>query len=245
MLTVRVGKAKMGRRQNKRQTVLICTSMLVLVVVLITVVLQKYSDSFTADWRRSLSEGFSISRQTSKPTSKPSAGSCVTEKNCPGDHFSFLIRSGAANVVPPKICIQNNLVLGGVINNAGYGINVVILNGKTGEVIKTGHFDMYSGKVKPLIELLKSIEKGSIVLMASYDEPSSKLTEDARKLIAELGSSVVQSLGFRDNWVFVGGKGATVKSNFEKYLKNDNMKNKYENWPELIELTGCIPKYLD
>lgn len=23
------------------------------------------------------------------------------------------------------------------------------------------------------------------------------------------------------------------------------MKNKYENWPELIELTGCIPKYLD
>uniref|UniRef100_A0A4W6BPM5 ILEI/PANDER domain-containing protein n=1 Tax=Lates calcarifer TaxID=8187 RepID=A0A4W6BPM5_LATCA len=226
--------------------VLICTSMLVLVVVLITVVLQKYSDSFTgttflmnqvfivlltcsfkaalcdfnisltpvfpADWRRSLSE----------------------EKNCPGDHFSFLIRSGAANVVPPKI----------FINNAGYGINVVILNGKTGEVIKTGHFDMYSG-MKPLIELLKSIEKGSIVLMASYDEPSSKLTEDARKLIAELGSSVVQSLGFRDNWVFVGGKGATVKSNFEKYLKNDNMKNKYENWPELIELTGCIPKYLD
>uniref|UniRef100_A0A4W6BKV2 ILEI/PANDER domain-containing protein n=1 Tax=Lates calcarifer TaxID=8187 RepID=A0A4W6BKV2_LATCA len=171
--------------------------------------------------------------------------STADSKNCPGDHFSFLIRSGAANVVPPKICIQNNLVLGGVINNAGYGINVVILNGKTGEVIKTGHFDMYSGKVKPLIELLKSIEKGSIVLMASYDEPSSKLTEDARKLIAELGSSVVQSLGFRDNWVFVGGKGATVKSNFEKYLKNDNMKNKYENWPELIELTGCIPKYLD
>uniref|UniRef100_A0A4W6BKD6 ILEI/PANDER domain-containing protein n=1 Tax=Lates calcarifer TaxID=8187 RepID=A0A4W6BKD6_LATCA len=241
--------------------------MLVLVVVLITVVLQKYSDSFTgttflmnqvfivlltcsfkaalcdfnisltpvfpADWRRSLSEGFSISRQTSKPTSKPS------------DHFSFLIRSGAANVVfPPELILLFRNIGNFFINNAGYGINVVILNGKTGEVIKTGHFDMYSG-MKPLIELLKSIEKGSIVLMASYDEPSSKLTEDARKLIAELGSSVVQSLGFRDNWVFVGGKGATVKSNFEKYLKNDNMKNKYENWPELIELTGCIPKYLD
>uniref|UniRef100_A0A4W6BSJ8 ILEI/PANDER domain-containing protein n=1 Tax=Lates calcarifer TaxID=8187 RepID=A0A4W6BSJ8_LATCA len=209
--------------------VLICTSMLVLVVVLITVVLQKYSDSFTGTTFL-MNQVFIVLLTCSFKAALCDFNISLTPKNCPGDHFSFLIRSGAANVVPPKICIQNNLVLGGVINNAGYGINVVILNGE---------------KVKPLIELLKSIEKGSIVLMASYDEPSSKLTEDARKLIAELGSSVVQSLGFRDNWVFVGGKGATVKSNFEKYLKNDNMKNKYENWPELIELTGCIPKYLD
>lgn len=43
-----------------------------------------------------------------------------------------------------------------------------------------------------------------------------RLNEDARKLIAELGSSSVKSLGFRDNWVFVGGKGASVQNNFEK-----------------------------
>eukprot|EP00064_Thunnus_orientalis_P019653 superscaffoldBa00005014_g19779 len=72
-----------------------------------------------------------------------------------------------------------------------------------------------------------------------------ELNEDARKLIAELGSSAVQSLGFRDNWVFVGGKGAAVKSNFEKHLKNDKVKNKYESWPELIQLQGCIPRYLE
>ncbi|KAM7415397.1 hypothetical protein PAMA_019970 [Pampus argenteus] len=151
-----------------------------------------------------------------------------SQTKCPEHHFSFFIQSGAASVVAPKICVENNLVLGSVKNNAGQGINVVIIN-----------------DVKPLIELLKSIEKGAIVLMASYDDPSSKLTEEARKLIAELGSSMVQSLRFRDNWVFVGGKGATVKSAFEKHLKNDNAKNKYQNWPELIELQGCIPKYLE
>ncbi|XP_042372451.1 protein FAM3C-like, partial [Plectropomus leopardus] len=72
-----------------------------------------------------------------------------------------------------------------------------------------------------------------------------RLDEDARRLISDLGSSSVKSLGFRDNWVFVGGKGASVQNNFEKYLKNDNTKNKYENWPELIDLQGCIPKYLE
>lgn len=167
------------------------------------------------------------------------------KRNCPSDHFSFFIQSGAANVVGPKVCIQNKLVLGTALNNAGVGINVVIINGKTGEVTKTDHFDMYSGDVKPLIEFLQSIEHGSVVLMASFDEPSSKLSKDARDLIAELGSSAVQSLSFRDNWLFVGGKGASVKSNFEKHIKNDNKINKYENWPELIQLQGCIPKYLE
>ncbi|KAG7231603.1 hypothetical protein INR49_010998 [Caranx melampygus] len=100
-------------------------------------------------------------------------------------------------------------------------------------------------EVQPLVEVLKSIEKGSIVLMASFDDPSTKLNEEARKLIAELGSSDITTLGFRDNWVFVGGKGAEGKSSFEKTMKNDNAKNKYENWPELIDLQGCIPKYLD
>ncbi|XP_039663751.1 protein FAM3C [Perca fluviatilis] len=166
-------------------------------------------------------------------------------RDCPEDHFSFYVRSGAANVVAPKICLRNKLVLGSVLNNAGPGINIVTIHGKTGDVLKTAHFDMYSGNVKPLVEFLKSIETGSVVLMASYDDPSTKLDEEARKLIAELGSLSVKSLGFRDNWVFVGGKGASVHSNFEKYQKNEKTKNKYENWPELIEIQGCIPKYLD
>ena len=43
-----------------------------------------------------------------------------------------------------------------------------------------------------------------------------RLTAEARKLIAELGSSHVDSIGYRDSWAFVGGKGASVKSRFEK-----------------------------
>ncbi|XP_042266778.1 protein FAM3C-like [Thunnus maccoyii] len=242
MLTVRIGNTKMARRQNYRR-VLQCVLVLVPAVIFITVMLQKYSNPFTAEWTRALSGGLDASR--TRAPSKQSVGSCSPKRECPEDHFSFFIQSGAANVVGPKICVENNLALGTVKNNAGFGINIVIINGKTGEVMKTDHFNMYSGDVEPLIELLKSIEKGSIVLMASYDEPSSKLNEDARKLIAELGSAAVQSLGFRDNWVFVGGKGAAVKSNFEKHLKNDKVKNKYESWPELIQLQGCIPRYLE
>ncbi|XP_071317596.1 protein FAM3C isoform X2 [Trachinotus anak] len=235
----------MARRQNFRQRVVLSLLVLVPVVIFIAFVLQKDSISFIAEMRRDLSEGSNRSGQIPKVPSKPSGSSCVMEKTCEEDHFSFLIQSGAANVMAPKICVQNKLALGTIRNNAGNGLNIVILNGKTGEVIKTGHFDMYNGEVEPLIEMLKSVETGSIVLMATFDDPSTKLNDEARTLIAELGSSQVKSLGFRDNWVFVGGKGAAVKSNFEKYIKNDNAKNKYDNWPELIEMQGCIPKYLE
>ncbi|TKS72915.1 Protein FAM3C [Collichthys lucidus] len=151
---------------------------------------------------------------------------CNTKVECPEESYGFYIQSGAANVMPPKICLQNKPVLGMILNNAGIGINIVIVN-----------------DVQPLIDFLKSIDKGSVVLIATYDEPASKLNDEARKLMAELGSTAVQSLRFRDSWVFVGGRGAAVDSSFEKHVKNDPANNKYENWPELIELHGCIPRY--
>ncbi|XP_068169514.1 protein FAM3C isoform X2 [Antennarius striatus] len=227
----------MPRRQKYKKWGSQCLLILIPLLIVITLMLQRYNNS--------LNEFLNIFRESSDMQMKQSDGPCKVKLSCPEDQFSFFIQSGAANVVPPKVCLQNELVLGSALNNAGFGINIVLINGKTAEVTKTNHFDMYSGEVKPLIEFLQSIEDGSVVLMVSYDEPSSKLTEEARKLISELGSSVVHSLSFRDNWVFVGGKGAVMKSNFEKHIKNDHNNNKYENWPELIDLQGCIPKYLE
>ncbi|XP_027131609.1 protein FAM3C [Larimichthys crocea] len=231
----------MARRQNFRK-VWQCMLLLVPVILFITFMLQDNSNEiFSAEWRRAIISRFDS--QSTKTLPKQSAAMCNTKVECPEETYGFYIQSGAANVMPPKICLQNKPVLGMVLNNAGIGINIVIVNGKTGEAIKTGHFNMFTGEVQPLIDFLKSIDKGSVVLIATYDEPASKLNDEARKLMAELGSTAIQSLRFRDSWVFVGGKGAAVDSSFEKHVKNDPANNKYENWPELIELHGCIPKY--
>ncbi|XP_075003031.1 protein FAM3C isoform X3 [Calonectris borealis] len=161
-------------------------------------------------------------------STKPPRYKCGISKACPEKHFAFKMASGAANVVGPKICVEDNVLMSGVKNNVGRGINVALVN-----------------DVAPFIEFLKSIQDGTIVLMGTYDDGATKLNEEARKLISELGSTSITNLGFRDNWVFCGGKGIKTKSPFEQHIKNNKDTNKYEGWPEVVEMEGCIPQKQD
>ncbi|XP_023200024.1 protein FAM3C-like [Xiphophorus maculatus] len=239
MFSFRVGKNNIGSQCNVIRWFLQALTFFIMLLFIVVIFLKLYNDQNITD----ITKNALSSSQTSKLGSN-AEGPCSRKNVCPGNHISFFVQSGAANVVPPKICVNNKLALGTVLNNADTGINIVVVNGKSGDVLKTDHYNMYSGEVEPLIEFLKNIEVGSVVLMAVFDEGSRRLNEEARTLIADLGSSVIHSLGYRDNWVFVGGKGTTGKSNFEKHMKSDDSKNKYENWPEMVEMEGCIPKYV-
>ncbi|KAJ8783066.1 hypothetical protein J1605_009674 [Eschrichtius robustus] len=161
-------------------------------------------------------------------STKPPRYKCGISKACPEKHFAFKMASGAANVVGPKICLEDNVLMSGVKNNVGRGINVALVN-----------------DVAPFIEFLKAIQDGTIVLMGTYDDGATKLNDEARQLIAELGSTSITHLGFRDNWVFCGGKGIKTKSPFEQHIKNNKDTNKYEGWPEVVEMEGCIPQKQD
>nr|XP_004548364.2 protein FAM3C [Maylandia zebra]XP_004548365.2 protein FAM3C [Maylandia zebra] len=178
-------------------------------------------------------------------STKPVRYKCGLSKACSAGHFAFKMASGAASVVGPRICLEDKVVMSGVKNNVGRGINIALVNGRTGEVVKTEYFDMWAGDVAPLIKFLNEIEDGTVVMMASFDDSATKLNDEARKLIADLGSSAINNLGFRDNWIFVGGKGIKTKSPFEQHIKNSAETNKFEGWPEVLEMEGCIPQRQD
>ncbi|XP_077400375.1 protein FAM3C isoform X4 [Vanacampus margaritifer] len=178
-------------------------------------------------------------------SAKPVGNKCELSKACPIGHFAFKMASGAASVVGPKICLEDKMLMSAVKNNVGRGINIALVNGKTGELNKTDFFDMWTGNVASLIQFLKGIEEGTVVMMASFDDPSTKLNDEARKLIADLGSTAIKNLGFRDNWIFVGGKGIKTKSPFEQHIKNSADANKFDGWPDVLEMEGCVPRKED
>lgn len=188
-----------------------------------------------------LSKIFERSFPTDAVTVKPVKVKCGLVRDCPTGHLAFKMASGAASVVGPRICLEDKILMSSVKNNVGRGINIALVNGKTGELLKTASFDMWAGEVAPLIEFLKKIEDGTVVMMASFDDPATKLNDEARKLIADLGSTTITQVAFRDNWIFVGGKGIKTKSPFEQHIKNNADTNKFDGFPEVLEMEGCIP----
>ncbi|XP_073500745.1 protein FAM3D isoform X2 [Phyllobates terribilis] len=151
-----------------------------------------------------------------KESQKKMLKKCGNDKECPPNYFAFKIISGAANVVGPSICLENTMLMSNVKNNVGAGLNIALVNASTIELIKTGHFNMYSGDVNNLHEFLKPVKDGTLILMASFDDPATKLDDKARDLLTSYGSSYAKKLGFRDSWTFVGGKGLKNKSPFEQ-----------------------------
>ncbi|XP_044157325.1 protein FAM3D [Bufo gargarizans] len=170
---------------------------------------------------------------------------CGNDHECPENYFAFKVISGAANVVGPSICLEDKMLMSSVKNNIGRGLNIALVNASTTELLKTGHFDMYSGDVKEVLKFLEPVKEGTLIFIASFDDPGTKLNDKARDLFTSYGSSFAKKLGFRDSWTFVGGKGLRNKSPFEQHIKNDKENNKYDGWPEVLEISGCIPRKMD
>ncbi|XP_031719765.1 protein FAM3C isoform X2 [Anarrhichthys ocellatus] len=167
---------------------------------------------------------------------------CSLTRVCPSDHFSLRISSGAANVIGPKICFDGEIIMSYAMNNVGPGLNIVVVNGKNGTVEKFGYLNMINGNTEDILAYLKEIKPGMMVLVASFDDLSPKMTDDIREVFVGMGSTLIKSVKRRDSWVFAGRAGTENKSLFEKQTVNDDKTNIYEGWPEMVEMGGCIPR---
>ncbi|XP_012517470.1 PREDICTED: protein FAM3A isoform X1 [Propithecus coquereli] len=141
---------------------------------------------------------------------------CGLPQPCPEEHLAFRMVSGAANVIGPKICLEDKMLMSSVKDNVGRGLNIALVNGVSGELIEARAFDMWAGDVNDLLKFIRPLHEGTLVFVASYDDPATKMNEETRKLFGELGSRNAKELAFRDSWVFVGAKGVQNKSPFEQ-----------------------------
>ncbi|XP_021107982.1 protein FAM3A isoform X1 [Heterocephalus glaber] len=142
---------------------------------------------------------------------------CGLPQPCPEEHLAFRMVSGAANVIGPKICLEDKMLMSSVKDNVGRGLNIALVNGVSGELIEARAFDMWAGDVNNLLKFIRPLHEGTLVFVASYDDPATKMNEETRKLFSELGSRNAKELAFRDSWVFVGAKGVQNKSPFEQW----------------------------
>uniref|UniRef100_A0ACB8FPQ0 Protein fam3c n=1 Tax=Sphaerodactylus townsendi TaxID=933632 RepID=A0ACB8FPQ0_9SAUR len=83
-----------------------------LVVAVLVFLLTFYVISQVFDIKMDASLGNLFARSPLDPpvrSTKPPRYKCGTTKACPEKHFAFKMASGAANVVGPKICVEDNV----------------------------------------------------------------------------------------------------------------------------------------
>uniref|UniRef100_A0A3P8T9U6 FAM3 metabolism regulating signaling molecule D n=1 Tax=Amphiprion percula TaxID=161767 RepID=A0A3P8T9U6_AMPPE len=163
---------------------------------------------------------------------------CRLSRLCPPQHFALHIRSGAANVVGPNICFDGKIIMSHVLNNVGPGLNIVVVNGDLSTMVI--FFLLKIKDPEDILAYLKEIKPGMIVLVASFDDVTKKMTDEMREIFVGMGSALIKSVKHRDSWVFAGRAGAKSKSLFEKV--SEPKTNIYEGWPEMVEVAGCFPR---
>ena len=89
------------------------------------------------------------------------------------------------------------------------GMTVVVFNGKNYAVEASGGFNTYSSTAESdrLVSFINQQENGSVIAMAVKDEASKRLTDEAKEVIASLGSTEIHNLGWRNSWSMIAVKG--------------------------------------
>ncbi|XP_043854772.1 protein FAM3B isoform X2 [Dromiciops gliroides] len=177
----------------------------------------------------------------------PKRQKCDHWTACPPNTYAYRLLSGGGKNKYAKICFEDELLISEEKGNVARGINIAIVNYKTGKLIHTQYFDMYEGDNSgPLTQFIKNAPQKSLILMVTHDDGSSRLQNDAKNAIEDLGSKEIKNIRFRSSWVFLGGKGIDFPKDIqrEKINHSDDTKNRYLGWPAEIQIEGCIPRNL-
>lgn len=134
-----------------------------------------------------------------------------------------------------SITVDGTKVLEG-LDEKSRGINVAVLNQKTGAVMATRSFDTFGSTEDSdgLVLFVNMVSDGRILCFAIRDEGTYQLKKTARNLMSALGSENCINLGFRDMWAFVVQKRGPVSA--EGYRKSPNV----NSWAEPLTIQALV-----
>ncbi|XP_057282349.1 protein FAM3B isoform X4 [Pezoporus wallicus] len=179
----------------------------------------------------------------------PKRQKCDHWSPCSPGSYAYRILSGGGKGKLAKICFEDELsrLISEEKGNVGRGINIAIVNYKTGKVTSTKFFDMWKGDHSgEMMAFIKNAPEESLLLMVTHDDGSTRLKNVAKKSVEELGSKEIWNMKFRSSWVFIAAKGFKLPDDIQKEKINhsDQKKNRYNGWPAEVQIEGCIPRNL-
>ncbi|XP_068751862.1 protein O-linked-mannose beta-1,2-N-acetylglucosaminyltransferase 1-like [Montipora capricornis] len=124
------------------------------------------------------------------------------------------------------------------------GLNVVVLNEVTGEVMSSRWFDTYESKLdnKYLMDFLKGLKDGRIICFTVRDEALGQLSQEAKNYLSSYKSSFINLLEFRSTWAFVVQKMKDKHIAYAESYQNPSSSGGWGNPVKLRTLVKLLPE---
>jgi hypothetical protein len=122
-------------------------------------------------------------------------------------------------------------------------MNVVLIDSIARSITTVVNFDTYDQESSSLESLLLKIKEHDILILLTFDEPSTKLSQVARTLLHELGSGQAQNLNYRTSWYLITQKGISSYSPYEEiHLPSYNASQPAKSvWASPHDVRMCLP----
>ncbi|XP_075256458.1 uncharacterized protein LOC142348819 isoform X2 [Convolutriloba macropyga] len=161
---------------------------------------------------------------------------------CDINHVPVNLFSTSSGDNFPTYCVDGQLIsYNGGHKKISRGLHLLVFNSNW-KFIKYDVYDTYERKSdsEHLYKALMSVVPGSILMLATHDEASNKLSENVKGILFRLGSAAVARMKYRDSWVFIGQKGLKGKSLFEQLVP----KKLTQSYAMSAAIQTCVPKVL-
>ncbi|NXQ72937.1 FAM3B protein, partial [Quiscalus mexicanus] len=139
----------------------------------------------------------------------PRRQKCDLWAPCPPGNFAYRILSGGGKQRRPKICFEDEDAL--YCEQRCLAVLFWLF-------CYSNHMCYYDSTdhSREMMDFIRKAPEGTLLLMATQDDGSTRLKDDAKKLVEELGSKEIKNIKFRSSWVFIAAKGFTLPDNIQK-----------------------------
>ncbi|XP_062592751.1 protein O-linked-mannose beta-1,2-N-acetylglucosaminyltransferase 1-like isoform X2 [Saccostrea cucullata] len=156
--------------------------------------------------------------------------------SCPAGQKSFYIKTGTDKTVGPTICYDGEIYMSDEKQNIGRGLNVLFIDGDSHKVIDQKVFDTYAEDQTFLQFVQLKIKDGTVVILASFDEITYSMKDDAKKWLKLMGASKIEKVKFRESYLLIGQRGLKQGHAIEFF----NPKTENEQYGAALEKKGCF-----
>ncbi|XP_076067716.1 protein O-linked-mannose beta-1,2-N-acetylglucosaminyltransferase 1-like [Oratosquilla oratoria] len=157
--------------------------------------------------------------------------------DCPDNHFPVRISTGRKKRRYPKICVGGKYIFQRDVNDAGRGMNLVVVDSHRLEAVLAKRFDTSELDSSELeLFLLTEVREGDIVIAVTHEEASLNLGQIAQAMLCDLGSNQIQNLRYRGQWYMITQKGINGFTPYEK------LKHAVGGVGRNIDVSLCVPR---